>query len=180
MRPSYTVTRMVLFFLQLLPFKRGKIVRWLVFVFLLFLLLSRPALAESIAIVVNKSNPIEDIKIETLAKIYKGEKKRWKNGELIISVNRPAETRIRKSFYQVVLKSEPSKMFFKAGTPILVSYVIHKTSRSVKRFTSHVDQSIGYIYLNEVDDTIKLLRVDGIAPTKENISSGKYALQMSN
>jgi len=33
---------------------------------------------------------------------------------------------------------------------------------------------------NEVDDSIKLLRVNGIAPTKENISSGKYALQMSN
>jgi phosphate transport system substrate-binding protein len=154
-------------------------VRWLVFVFLLFLLLSRPALAESIAIIVNKSNPIEDIKIETLAKIYKGEKSRWKNGELIISVNRPPETRIREIFYQLVLKSDPSKTLFKVDTPIPISYVIHKTSRSVKRFTSHVDQSIGYIYLNEVDDTIKLLRVNGIAPTKENISSGKYVLQMS-
>lgn len=180
MRPLCMAMKMVLSFRSHMRFKRRKRMQRLIFIFILILLLSTSGWCEPIAIIVNKSNPIEDIRLERLAKLYNGEDRRWEDGGGIIVVNWPIESEIRKEFYKIVLKSEPSKMFFRLGTPIPVSYVIHKTSYNIKRFISHVDDSIGYIYLKDIDDTVKALRIDGIAPTNENISAGKYPLQTFN
>ncbi len=38
------------------------------------------------------------------------------------------------------------------------------------------DHAIGYISLGSLDDSVKALKIDGVAPTAENIKSGKYKI----
>lgn len=147
------------------------------YLFVLVLILSTPGWCEPVAIIVHKSNPIDNMGLKTLEEIYKGKKQFWEDGEKILAVNRPIKSQIRGAFYNIVLKSKPSASFFRPGTPIPISHILHKTPRSVKRFVSRVEGAIGYIYLNEVDDTVKLLRVNDFYPSDENIKSGNYIIQ---
>lgn len=149
-------------------------------IFLMIIFTSSFGFCEPIAVIVNKSNSVNNIKLKTLMGIYKGEERFWKDGTAIIAVNRPVDDLMRETFYKVILKSQSSKTFFRKGSPIPISYVMHKSSRSVKRFVSRMKGSIGFIELKEVDDSIKILSINSISPTEDNIKSGKYILQSFN
>jgi len=123
--------------------------------------------AEPTAIVVNKSNPIEELTWGKLSRIYKGRMEKWPNGKVIVPINQGIRSPNRKTFYNLVLGARPTKKFLKPGTPIPFKITRMRSERSILKFVSRVPNAIGYLPLSKVDGTVKVLRMEGIAPGEE-------------
>ena len=124
--------------------------------------------AESIAVIVNKSNEIENINSSDLSRIYKGQDAKWPDGSKIVIINRPINSEIRRVFYKTILNTKPTKKFFRFGTPIPFSTTVMKSDLATRIFVSRVPNAIGYIHHSEVDDTIKILKINDALPTDKD------------
>ncbi len=122
---------------------------------------------DPIAIVVHKSNPADNVTRAELKWIYSGRKNRWADGQKILVLDRPMESEHRGVFYRVVLGVEPGHEFRAAGSPTAFKPTKRKSDRSVKRFVSRISNAVGYLYKSNVDDSVKVLAIDGLTPDDE-------------
>ncbi len=130
----------------------------------LWLVPSLNANAEAIAVIVNPSNPSDNIKSRDLARVYSGKMRRWPDGQKFAIINRPIDSEIRRIFYRVILKAKPTKKFFKSKLPLAFKMMKLKSGMATRKFVTHIKNAVGYIYLSEVDDTVKVLTIDGKSP----------------
>lgn len=130
---------------------------------------TRENAAESLAIVVNRSNPMNEVSLSDLRKIYRGQRTRWSNGRRVTIVMRDPgtperqailrslygldEEEYRRSFLQAIFTGEASDAPKMLATP-----------NGVLRFVFNVPGAIGYVRASEVDASVKTLRVDGRLP----------------
>lgn len=125
---------------------------------------------DGIAIIVNPNNPIRDIDAETIAKIYIGEIKNWKevggNDAEIVLIGREAGSGTRDGFEDIT------------GTKDKCNYRQELTSAG-DVITTVVSNpgAIGYASLASVKETVRVLNVDGVAPGEETIKDGSYVVQ---
>lgn len=124
--------------------------------------------AEPITVIVNKSNEIDNIDSSDLSRIYKGQNERWPDGSKIVIINRPIDTEIRRIFYKTVLNAKPTKKFFRFGSPIPFSTTRMKSDLATRIYVSRVPNAIGYIHYSEVDNTIKVLKINDALPTDKD------------
>ena len=125
---------------------------------------------DGIAIIVNPDNPLTDIDLDTLAKIYKGEITNWKDvggsDEEIVVIGREAGSGTRDGFESIT------------DTKDACVYRQELTSTGdVITAVSQNPAAIGYASLASVKDTVKTLSVNGVAPSEATVKSGEYALQ---
>lgn len=125
---------------------------------------------EALAIVVNRANPVDDLSTDELRKAFLGGRQRWPNGRKITVVMRPPGDTDRDFVLRTVCKmteAEFQKYVLQAtftGETNAGPRVLD-TALGVRRFVFNVPGAIGYIRLSEVDDTVKVLHIDGRAPT---------------
>lgn len=122
------------------------------------------AWAEPIAVVVNKSNSSDDISTLELARIFEAKLNRWQDGTKIVPINREFAAMIRETFSQVVHSKGVDKMrayWYDQQYHGITPPMTQESSVAVKRLVARVPGAIGYIYLSEVDDTVKVIKVDG-------------------
>ena len=125
---------------------------------------------DGIAIIVNPDNPLTDIDLETLAKIYKGEITNWKDvggsDEEIVVIGREAGSGTRDGFESIT------------DTKDACVYRQELTSTGdVITAVSQNPAAIGYASLASVKDTVKALSVGGVVPTEETVKDGTYPVQ---
>lgn len=125
---------------------------------------------DGIAIIVNSQNPIADIDLETIAKIYTGEITNWKEvGGLdadIVLIGREAGSGTRDGFESIT------------GTKDNCKYRQELTSTGdVITTVSSNTGAIGYASVASVKDSVKTLTVAGVAPNEETIKDGSYVIQ---
>ena len=125
---------------------------------------------DGIAVIVNPDNPVEDLDIETIAKIYTGEITNWSevggNDAQIVLIGREAGSGTRDGFESIT------------DTEDACQYRQELTSTGdVITTVSQNPDAIGYASVASVKDTVKMLTVDGIAPTEETIKDGSYLIQ---
>jgi len=125
------------------------------------------AQAKTIAVIVHKDNPIDKLLHTELARIYKGRLKRWPDGRAIVVLNRPIQSDIRRQFYRQVLGAEPTKRFQPSRSPIPFKMRQIKSAQASRKFVTRIPNAIAYIYLHEADDSVKILRIDGLKPEDE-------------
>jgi ABC-type phosphate transport system substrate-binding protein len=125
-----------------------------------------------IVVVVNRSNSVDSLTIQQLARIYSGEVTEWPNGEAIMVLNRPIWSEIRLRFYQVVLNAKPTQKFFQTGSPIPFETLRVDTEGSIARFAARDKSVIGYCYMACANESVKVLRIEGRSPGDDG-----YALQ---
>lgn len=133
--------------------------------------LSETTLAlDGIAIIVHPDNPVTDLALETIAKIYTGEIDDWADvggdaGEIVL-IGREAGSGTRDGFESIT------------GTEDACQYRQELTSTGdVITTVSQNPNAIGYASLASVGDTVKALSVDGVEPTEETVKDGTYAVQ---
>lgn len=131
---------------------------------------------KAVAVVVHKDNPLNNIELSALARIYVGEQATWKSGKNIYVINRDPASTARRIFYRKVLKSDPGRSFTISGMSMMFRPIVQETAAGVKKHVGRVVEAIGYIDLSEVDSSVKVLSVNGIAPTAATLASGKYPL----
>lgn len=125
---------------------------------------------DGIAIIVNPNNPVRDITVETVAKIYKGEITNWKDlggddAEIAV-IGREAGSGTRDGFESVT------------GTKDACKYRQELTSTGdVITTVANNPNAIGYASLAAVKDTVKALSVEGVAPSEETVKDGSYVVQ---
>ena len=120
-------------------------------------------------IVVNRSNTVEDLSMAELRRILLGERSHWPNGRRITLVMRepgePERTAILRDVCQ--MNESEFKNHFLHGLftgEILVSPKILATPIGVRKFVFNVPGAIGYLRLSDVDNTVKIVRVDELLP----------------
>ncbi|MEI6157166.1 MAG: phosphate ABC transporter substrate-binding protein, partial [Atribacterota bacterium] len=126
---------------------------------------------DAIAVVVNPQNPLEDVSLETLRKLYTGEIRSWQELNWknlpVLPISRDFASGTFEVFNQIVLQ----KQDFRPDVLMLVSNLMILNEVSISPDT------IGYIGLGYVNDQVKVLRIDGVAPHRENVRSGTYPLK---
>ena len=125
---------------------------------------------DGIAIIVNPENPVKDLSLEQIAKIYKGEITNWSevggnDGEIVL-IGREAGSGTRDGFESITETEEMCK------------YRQELTSTGdVITTVSQNPGAIGYASVASVKDSVIAVTVDGIAPTDETIKDGSYVVQ---
>ena len=125
---------------------------------------------DGIAIIVNPENPVADLSVETIAKIYTGEINNWSevggNDAEIVLIGRGAGSGTRDGFESITDTEDACK------------YRQELTSTGdVITTVSQNPGAIGYASVASVKDTVKAVTVDGVAATEENIKNGSYVVQ---
>lgn len=125
---------------------------------------------DGIAVIVNPENTIEDLDVETIAKIYTGEITNWSEiggmDSEIVLIGREANSGTRDGFESIT------------GTEDLCQYRQELTSTGdVITAVANNPATIGYASVASVKDTVKAITVGTVAPTEENIKNGSYAIQ---
>ena len=130
----------------------------------------------AVIVIVNTEQPSDELSVEDVARIYQGLKTRWADGSQIISINRSPTSPIRAAFYRLVLNEGPMKEFYQLGSPVPFKTMAQQSPASAKRLVAHMPNAISYILLDELDDTVKALAINGVAPTPENVRTKRYPL----
>lgn len=139
-----------------------------------------PVTSSAFVFIVNSSNPVDNLTLEQVRKIYKGEITNWKevggNDEEIIPYQRPNGSGSQTAMISLVMKDEnlmtAPKMQIEAEMGGLIDAVAEYDNSSA---------AIGYSYFYYVNtmykkDTIKMLAIDGVKPSIETIKNGTYPI----
>ena len=125
---------------------------------------------DGIAVIVNPQNPVKDLSLEQIAKIYTGEITNWKDvgGEdaEIVRIGREAGSGTRDGFESIT------------ETKDACQYRQELTSTGdVITTVSQNPNAIGYASLAAIKDSVKALTVNGVAPTEATVKDGTYLVQ---
>lgn len=125
---------------------------------------------DGIALVVNPENPVSDLDLETISKIYTGEISNWKdvggNDSDIVLICREAGSGTRDGFESITYTTDKCQ------------YRQELTSTGdVSATVASNPNAIGYASLSAVKDSVKALKVAGVAPSEETVKDGSYVVQ---
>jgi len=125
---------------------------------------------DGIAVIVNPDNPVSELDVDTIARIYTGEITNWKDvGGLdaeIVLIGREAGSGTRDGFESIT------------GTADNCQYRQELTSTGdVITTVSQNPDAIGYASLASVKDTVRAVTVGGVAPTEDTVKNGSYVIQ---
>ena len=124
---------------------------------------------QSVAIIVNPSNPVENCSFEDLRKIFLGEKSHWPNGRRITLVMLdPAQPERRVVLREIYNMSEKDlNNHFISGVftgGVMAPPKTLASAAEVRKFVFNVPGAIGYVKGTDVDQSVKILRIDGRLP----------------
>jgi ABC-type phosphate transport system substrate-binding protein len=124
---------------------------------------------ESIAIVVNQENNIENLSLKELRTVFLGERSHWPNGRRITLVMMEPGQLERKAILRDIYRMNETDFsrHFLQGLFTGEVFVSPKTLASpvgVRKFIFNVPGAIGYVRVGDVDSTVKVVRIDGRLP----------------
>ena len=125
---------------------------------------------DGIGVVVNPATTVDDITTDQLKEIYTGAVTNWSElgGEdsQIVVIGREASSGTRSAFEEIL------------GIEDQCAYAqeIDSTGAVMAKVAS-TPGAIGYVSIDIIDDTVKTLMLDGVAPTQDTIKDGSYTLQ---
>ncbi len=125
---------------------------------------------DGLAVIVHPSNSIDNLTLDQIRKIYSGEIKNWSelggSDEKIHLITREEGSGTRSAFAELVMEE----------TEITPKAIVQDSNGSVKQLIKDDENAIGYVSLGLVDESVKAMRLDGVAATQDNILNGSYAL----
>jgi len=128
---------------------------------------------DSLAIVVNRGNPVENLSFSELRKIFLGEQTHWSNGRRITVVMlEPGNAERQAVLVQI----------YKMGEKDFINYFLHgmftgeihaaprplPSSEEVLKFVLNVPGAIGYVKAPNVNDSVKVVRVESRLPSEKD------------
>ena len=130
---------------------------------------------DGVAVIVNADVNVDDLSLEDIKGIYTGEITNWSDvggddAEITV-VSREEGSGTRGAFTEI--------------TGVTVDDVdnttkdalVQPSTGAVKETVSTTPNSIGYVSLGSLDDSVKVLTVEGVEATSENVVSGDYKIQ---
>jgi len=140
-----------------------------------------PIVKEAFVFFVNKENPVENLTLNQIQKIYSGKIKNWKDvggaDSQILAFQRPENSGSQTGMLNLVMQGikmmDPKTETVSQSMADIIDVISDYDNR---------ETAIGYSYYYYAttmytSDTMKLLSVNGIKPTYENIQTGLYDIQ---
>lgn len=125
---------------------------------------------DGIAIVVHPSNPVKELTLEQLKKIFTGEISKWSeiggNNKPIVIVSRDVASGTFEVFKTIVLEGKKTR----SDALMLAS------NKAVATTVASSEDAIGYVGLGYLSSNIKTLAIEGTGPTNETVVSGEYKI----
>jgi ABC-type phosphate transport system substrate-binding protein len=133
---------------------------------------------QSLAIVVNRANPVDNLSFSELRKVFLGRRSHWPNGRRIavamLDYGQPERQTVLERIYQ--MDENGYRNYFLRGMfrgEVFVSPKTLATPTIVRKFVFNAPGAIGYLRASDVDESVKVLRIDGHLPQDKD-----YILQI--
>jgi len=127
---------------------------------------------DGLAIIVHPDNPVRNLSIEQIRKIYLQEITRWEDvsdgkftGDIHL-ISREAGSGTRDAFVEMVMEKQQ----------ISNRAIIQDSNGSIRQIVSGDTRSIGFISMGLIDDTVVGVSIDGVEPKAANVFNGTYSL----
>ncbi len=140
-----------------------------------------PIVKEAFVFFVNKENPVDNLTLSQIQDIYSGKIKNWKDvggsDNEILAFQRPENSGSQTGMLELVMKDiemmKPTTETISQSMADIIDVISDYDNR---------ETAIGYSYYYYAttmytSDTMKLLSVNGIKPTYDNIQTGLYDIQ---
>lgn len=134
---------------------------------------------DGVAVIVNLESKVDNLTIEQIKKIYTGEITNWSEvgGEAatIIVVSREEGSGTRGAFTEITKVLEKNE----AGEEIdntTKDSLVQGSTGAVMQTVATTPNTIGYVSLGSLGNTVKTVNVEGIAPSEETVLSGEYKI----
>jgi ABC-type phosphate transport system substrate-binding protein len=138
----------------------------------------RAGTEDSLAIVVNRSNPVDSLSFPELRKIFMGEQDHWSNGRRITVVMLEPGRVERQAVLAQIYKMD-EKDFNQYFLHSMFTGELHAapkalgSSTEVLKFVFNIPGAIGYLKSSEVNDSVKVVRIDSRLPGEKD-----YAIRL--
>jgi phosphate transport system substrate-binding protein len=137
---------------------------------------------EAFVFIVNEQNPISSLTIEQVQKIYTGEITNWREvggkNKTILAFQRNANSGSQTAMENSVMKDLPLKTAIKEEVSVSMGGLLNVIADADYR---NAENAIGYsfrFFVTDMQETkgVRLLAINGVEPTPENIANGSYPL----
>ncbi|HWQ77620.1 MAG TPA: phosphate ABC transporter substrate-binding protein, partial [Anaerovoracaceae bacterium] len=129
---------------------------------------------DGVAVIVNPEITVEDLTIEQIKKIYTGEIKNWSEvggaDAPIVVVSREEGSGTRGAFTEI------TKVFADEVDNTTKDALVQGSTGAVMQTVATTPNTIGYVSLGSLADTVKAVKVEGVTPTTETVLSGEYKI----
>lgn len=120
--------------------------------------------SDGICVIVNKDSDITDLTVDQVKEIFAGE------NDSFTVVTREEGSGTRDAFIDLVMGG-------KNGTNITSSAIVQSSTSAVKQSVAGNPNGIGFMSLADVDDTVKVVKIDGVEPSIATVKDGSYKIQ---
>lgn len=133
---------------------------------------------QALAIIVNRSNPVENLSFTELRRIFLGERSRWPNGHRVIVTMMESGNLERQAILREVyhMTEHGYQDHFLKGTytgDIPVSPKTLSSPAILRKFVFNTPGAIGYLRASDVDEAVKVVSINGHLP-----DNPKYELRI--
>ena len=134
-------------------------------------LIAIPIIYDAIAVIVHRANPLNDLSMDQIRKIYAGKVTRWNElrgpDRAITVVTREEGSGTRETFQNLVMGKNEE---------ISLGALVQDSNGAIRQVVADDPNAVGFISLGLVNDRVKALKIDGIEPTLENILAHRYQI----
>ncbi len=134
---------------------------------------------DGVAVIVNRDSKVEELTLEQIKKIYTGEITNWKDvggvDASIVVVSREEGSGTRGAFTEITKVAGKNEAGVEVDNTTKNSLVQGSTG-AVMQTVATTPNTIGYVSLGSLSDTVKAVKVEGVAPTEETVLSGEYKI----
>jgi phosphate transport system substrate-binding protein len=131
-------------------------------------LIGVPIAYDAIAIIIHPNNPLENLSIDQIRRIFSAQITNWKEAggrdHPIILVTREEGSGTREAFQHLLM----------GKTEISMGALVQDSNGAIRQVVGDDPNAIGYISLGLVNDRVKALKIDGVEANVENIKKLRY------
>lgn len=128
---------------------------------------------DAIAIIVNNQNPINNISLDELINIYTGNITNWNqlggNDATITPLTRESGSGTRADFEALIL----------GNNSYVKNIAVASSTYDELQAVAVSPNDIGYVARNALQSQVKVLQVDNVSLTQQNVDNGSYPLRRS-
>ena len=118
---------------------------------------------KAIVVVTNPLNPADEVSLHNLQRMFLKQKTLWTDGLKCVPIDQSSAKQIRKRFSKLALGKDVEEMkrywMQQTMTGNARPPIVLDGAALVKRYIQRIPGGIAYIYADEVDESVKVLRV---------------------
>lgn len=123
---------------------------------------------DALAVIVHPSNPVTSLDLDQVQGIFTGKITSWAQlggpQQPIVIIIREAGSGTFGAFEELIMK----------GKPVTTSALRQGSNGAIRQLVSLDPNTIGYISLGLVDQTVKAVAIDNVQPSVEHVKGGTY------